>query len=171
MTGNDRGQIQYDFAVGVSILVMTIVVAFTFVPGLFGGVTEGRVQGDKIAADRVAAWLAEDGLGEPGTPGEIDADCTVALFDPARTDCGFDQSSASANVEDEFAILERNVDVSIRQSETQVYWQASGSGLNTAGNGMALAGSGESGGTATVSVATRPVSIDGYHATVRVRVW
>lgn len=165
MTGDDRGQIQYDFAVGVSILVMTIVVAFTFVPGLFGGVTEGRVQGDQIAADRVAASLAEDKLEDPGDPGTLDPDCVRALFDSSNTACGLDGSSVSDNL----AVDDRNVLVSVRQGGSVVCWD--GSGFTSAPCPDELASAGEPGGSSTVSTASRPVSVDGHPAAIFVRVW
>lgn len=168
MTGDDRGQIQYDFAVGVSILVMTIVVAFTFVPGLFGGVTEGRVQGDQIAADRVAASLVEDKLEDPGNPGTLDPDCVRALFDSSNTACGLDGSSVSDNL----VVDDRNVLVSVIREGNVVCWDSSsGSFTSSSGCSPKLASAGEPGGSSTVSTASRPVSIDGYRATVRVRVW
>lgn len=178
MTRDDRGQIQFDFAVGVSIFVMSIVVAFTFVPGLIGGVTEGRQQGDQVGADRVAAWLAEDGLGDPSRPGEADTRCVRSLFDDAYAACGFDR----ADVDDNVFVTDRNVVVSIRNGSSQVCWDDAEAKFVEEGDTgpsdcradaghTVLAAQGEPAGGSSVARATRPINMDGYQATVVVRVW
>lgn len=175
MLWGERGQTNLDFAFGVSILVLTIVVALGFVPGMFDSIDRGTAQADEVAADRVASQLVEADLGHPSRPGRIDADCTVALFDGSG--CGFSGSSVADNVgvEDDF------VNVSVYRDGTIQCWDpdgGSGAGAfvdkSTGGCGagqVKLAGDGVPGGSSNVGVARRPVRIDGYDATVVVRVW
>lgn len=174
MTRTERAQIQFDFAVGVSIFVMAIVVAFTFVPGLIGGVTEGRQQGDQVAADRVAAWLAEDGFRNTSRSGEVDPRCVRAFFDPSLAGCGHEKTSAADNA----FITDRNLNVTVINESTQVCWyddppdsrfvKADETGVSC---DHRLVTAGEPAGGGSVARATRPINMDGYQATVVVRVW
>ncbi|WP_226023372.1 DUF7287 family protein [Halomicrobium salinisoli] len=98
-TGNaDRGQTNLDFVIGVSIFVVAVVVAVTFVPDLVGGVA-GTGQTDGVLADRVASDLANDRLGDPARPGQLRLDCTLALFSSSITVCGLDGGDLAANLE------------------------------------------------------------------------
>lgn len=174
---DDRGQVEFDFAVGVSVLVVTILVAFTFVPGLFGGATEGRIHADQVAADRVANWLASDELGDATGTGSVDADCAVAFFDGTAA-CGFNAGS----VTDRVPVEDRHVHVALRRDSHQLCWEETDDRLinetadpvtdcaGTAGYTELAGGATPDGGTVS-AVARRPVSVDGYRASVVVRVW
>lgn len=165
---NDRGQIQFDFAIGVSIFVVVILVAFTLVPGLFSGVTEGRAQGDQVAADRVSSWLVEEGFEDPSRPGTYDSNCVLGFFQSSTPACGHDGSS----VEDNVPVDDRNVQVSLVKGSNVVCWDSTSTDFEaTSSCSPKLVGDGEPGEAQTVATATRPVSIDGFDATVVVRVW
>lgn len=175
MLWGERGQTNLDFAFGVSILVLTIVVALGFVPGMFDSIDRGTAQADEVAADRVASQLVEADLGHPGRPNRIDTDCTVALFDGGG--CDFSGSSVAdrVGVEDDF------VNVSVyRDGAIQCWDPDGGSGAGTFvdrddsacdSSAVPLTGDGVPGGSSNVGVSRRPVRIDGYDATVVVRVW
>jgi len=116
--GGDRGQINFDFAVGVSILVVTIIIAFSFIPGIFGGITEGRAQSDKVVADRISEWIVTEGLADPHNPGELDLHCTNSFFSPAAAldHCGFSSNEIDDNLELDYdrsvyVTLERGGDI------------------------------------------------------------
>lgn len=87
----DRGQTNLDFVIGVSIFVVAVIVAVTFVPDLVGGVA-GSGQSDGVLADRVASDLANDQLGNASRPGQLRLDCTVSLFSSSMGYCGLGDS-------------------------------------------------------------------------------
>ncbi len=95
--GADRGQTNLDFVIGVSIFVVAVIVAITFVPDLVGGVA-GTGQSDGVLADRVASDLANDRLGHPARAGQLRLDCTVSLFSGSMGYCGLDDG-VSNNVD------------------------------------------------------------------------
>lgn len=171
----DRGQINFDFAVGVSVLVITIVVAMSFVPGLLAGPTVGRAQADQVAADRTAAWLAEDGL-TTGPGNGADADCTAAFFDSDTANPDGCRDFSGDSVSDRVQVEDRFVNVSIRRGDRLVCWSTSAGEFGTADSpggctGMALSGGANPVGADDVAVARQPVDIDGYQATIVVRTW
>jgi len=172
----DRAQINFDFAVGVSLLAISMIVALTMVPSLFGGVTEGRIQGDQVAADRIAANLVEGDLGDAARPNELDADCTVALFDVSVSHCGFD-ATGSEPLRENVGVTDRNVNVTIVRDDDVQCWQDDGEGglsgedpacdpgeLRLSGGGNAESGN-------ELASATRAATLEGKQVTVLVRVW
>lgn len=76
-----RGQTTLDFAIGVSIFLLSVAFVLTFVPGMVQPFT-ANPQEEMSVADRVATQLVQEMLA--GTdPYVLDTDCTVEFF---RTD-------------------------------------------------------------------------------------
>lgn len=93
---NDRAQTTMDFVVGVSVFLLVVVFVVAFVPGIF----EPFASSDRTqTSDRLAATLTGDALGDPATPGALNATCTWSFFRQVQTgtdtgvDCGFDAST------------------------------------------------------------------------------
>ncbi|MDS0298483.1 hypothetical protein NDI76_06995 [Halogeometricum sp. S1BR25-6] len=93
---DDRGQTTIDFVVGISIFLLVVAFVVLFVPGIFDPFDgTSRTQ----AADRFAATLASDALGDPATPATLNATCTGAFFEQMQTNadataaCGFDATA------------------------------------------------------------------------------
>ena len=93
---DDRGQTTIDFVVGISIFLLVVAFVVLFVPGIFDPFDgTSRTQ----AADRFAATLASDALGDPATPAALNATCTRAFFEQMQTNadttaaCNFDATA------------------------------------------------------------------------------
>lgn len=81
MTGaSGRGQTTLDYTVGVTIFLLVLSTVFLFIPGTLQPFMKGG-QEDIVAVNRVADSLAEDLLGDPGTPYLLDRECTVEFFE------------------------------------------------------------------------------------------
>lgn len=81
MKGTDRGQTNLDFALGVSVFLLTIVFVFSFVPGMLEPFTASTQQ-ETAASDRIADQLAQEMLvSDPGEPYRLDRECTVIFFE------------------------------------------------------------------------------------------
>lgn len=174
---HERGQTNLDFAIGVSILLVTVIAAVTFIPGLFSAVDEGRADADEVAAHRLASSLVEGQLGHPGSPNRIDADCTVDALVPGSgptNGSGCDVGGGYAPLTDR-----RYYNITLRNEDGVACWDENGG--NASGGWFDTAGSSDcneqltTGNTTTsssdVAVARRPVIVDGYDATMIVRVW
>ncbi|MGB9963528.1 DUF7287 family protein [Halobacterium hubeiense] len=74
-----RAQTTMDFAVGVSVFLVTVAFAFAFVPGIITPFADPDV-GDPVSVNRVADDLATDRLASPDRPYALDADRTAAFF-------------------------------------------------------------------------------------------
>jgi len=76
----DRGQTTLDFAIGVSVFLLAVSFIVLFVPTMFDPFSLGDGAGP-VVAERSTTHLA-DGLlvADPGTPGTLDAGCTIAFF-------------------------------------------------------------------------------------------
>lgn len=85
-----RGQTTIDFAVGVSIFLLTVAFVLTTVPGMLEPFAHD--QDDPLVADRVVSQLSEGYLGDPDTPTRLNETCTFAFFEASGTACGFDAS-------------------------------------------------------------------------------
>lgn len=91
-----RGQTTVDFAVGMGIFLLVTAFVVTFVPDIFAPFQGSSAVG---TADRVAASLATNALGVPGTPHVLDATCTAGFFSGLRggteapTTCRFDTTA------------------------------------------------------------------------------
>ena len=80
----DRGQTTLDFALGVSVFLLTAIFVLTFVPGMLEPFEEST-QEEISAADRIATQLVEETLASPDRPHVLDRECTVIFFE-SRTD-------------------------------------------------------------------------------------
>lgn len=98
--GRARGQTTLDFTIGVTIFLIVLAGVFVFVPGTLQPFEEGG-QENLVTVNRVADGLAEQSLTEPTTPYILDADCTVAFFDPATgpsAECDYSGGNLSERV-------------------------------------------------------------------------
>jgi hypothetical protein len=98
-TTDDRGQTTLDFAVGVSIFLLTAIFVLTFVPGMLEPF-EQSTQEEIAAADRIATDLVEGTLASPDNPHVLDRECTVIFFE-SREDgldtAGDDEANINGN--------------------------------------------------------------------------
>jgi hypothetical protein len=98
-TNDDRGQTTLDFAVGVSVFLLTAIFVLTFVPGMLEPFEEST-QEEISAADRIATELVEETLASPDRPNLLDRECTVIFFE-SRED-GYDPGGDdSLNLDDD----------------------------------------------------------------------
>ena len=81
----DRGQTTLDFAVGITVFLITTAFVFTFIPGMLDPFT-GGLEEETVAANRVADSLVLGTLGDPDEPYVLDRECTIAFFDPENND-------------------------------------------------------------------------------------
>ncbi|PSQ10682.1 hypothetical protein BRC93_08575 [Halobacteriales archaeon QS_5_70_15] len=92
-TADERGQTTLDFALGVSVFLLTAIFVLTFVPGMLEPFEEST-QEELSAADRIATDLIEETLASPDRPHLLDRECTVIFFE-SRED-GFDPGGDDA---------------------------------------------------------------------------
>lgn len=191
----DRGQTNLDFVIGVSIFIVAVIVAVTFVPDLVGGVA-GSGQSDGVLADRVASDLANDELGHPAAAGRLQLDCTVSLFSDSSDHefCGLDGSGLADNLEQASSVnvslvygeqacrtgsgivpaggscsgdlLDRNVRACYDGDTGQIVREG-----NCDGSDVLLLGGPQHGGNADTSIARRSVRLNGQRLTLEVRTW
>lgn len=89
MTGDRRGQTTLDFALGVTVFLLTVAFVFSFTPGMLEPFTASTQQ-ETAASDRLADQLAQEMLvADPGEPYRLDRECTVIFFE-SRTDSSED---------------------------------------------------------------------------------
>lgn len=74
-----RGQTTLDFAVGVSVFLVTAAFAFAFVPGVIAPFADPGTA-DPVTANRLADDLATDRLTAAGDEYALDADRTAGFF-------------------------------------------------------------------------------------------
>lgn len=74
-----RAQTTLDFAVGISVFIIAVSFAVTFVPGMLDPFTTGN-QEETVTADRVATQLATVGIAEPDDPYVLHIFCTEEFF-------------------------------------------------------------------------------------------
>lgn len=85
MSGTDRGQTTFDFAVGITLFLLVVAFAFISVPGFIAPYQGGEAS-ETLLADRAASQLATDELAAPGERYALDPDRIDAFFgaaDPA----------------------------------------------------------------------------------------
>lgn len=88
----DRAQTTLDFAIGMSVFLLTVAFAFTFVPSMTAPFVDGS-QPDTATADRVASHLAEGQLADPDDPYVLNETCTQKFFEnnTAPDHCAFEE--------------------------------------------------------------------------------
>ncbi|WP_135819972.1 DUF7287 family protein [Halostella litorea] len=75
-----RGQTTQDFAVGISIFLLTTAFLFAFIPTIFTPFDSDTGGSDESRADRIAATVVED-FSVDGKPGTLDPVATRSFFD------------------------------------------------------------------------------------------
>ncbi|MFC6724261.1 hypothetical protein ACFQE1_07715 [Halobium palmae] len=84
-TTDDRGQTTQDFAVGVSIFVLVVAFALTFLPTTVTPFDDRANAPSSAQADRVATGVLGD-LSYDGTSNGLDTEATVEFFDDEDAD-------------------------------------------------------------------------------------
>lgn len=145
-----RAQTTMDFAAGISIFLVTVAFAFTFLPGVVTPFTDTDV-GEPVTANRVADHLATDRLGSPNTPYVLDDDRTAAFF------------ADDAALGDRLALQPyQSVNVTIDSDDGDPV---------TVGEGTTAAAGSRVPASADTTVAWRTVTLDGERVQLIVRVW
>jgi hypothetical protein len=81
----DRGQTTLDFAVGISLFLISVAVVVSFAPNLVEPFSDGGTA-DTVVANRAASQLVQGTLADPSQPYVLDKACTVAFFAPENSD-------------------------------------------------------------------------------------
>jgi len=180
-----RAQTTLDFAIGMSIFLITV----AFVLSFSTGITEPFADTDQahtVTADRVADALAGGMLGDHEEPSVLDDECTTAFFGgPDPGDCNFDPGNAlkvRVGLEGRPSGTEPELNVTVRGNLTNdadgadvLCWDDGDQVVVEADNADCddryTAGPTPPTDTGSVVVARRMVSINGIDATVLVRVW
>lgn len=154
----ERGQLGFDFLVGMSVFLISLGFVLGFVPGMFDPFV-GGTSGDMIIADRSAAHLSDNALVDSTTdPGVLNTTCTVAFFnDSIPSTCRVDTAELPAALG-----VHRSVSVNATiQNE----------GTVRSIDGVALESGPVPSDLGSVSVAQRVVFLDGESSRLYVRVW
>lgn len=97
-TGDSRGQLGFDFLVGMSIFLITVAFVIGFIPGMFDPFA-AETGADMIIADRSAAHITGNVLVEsPAEPSVLNTTCTVIFFNEdysIPSGCRFDTQDLS----------------------------------------------------------------------------
>jgi hypothetical protein len=185
-----RGQTTLDFAIGISVFLITAMFVFAFVPGVLQPFTQGA-QEETVVADRVASQLAKGSLAKSEVPYVLAADCTTEFF---RTDttglpvpddrCRFNQdtdlSNSDVGLPDRIGLTDRqrvNVTISgdVGNGEEHLCLDTSNGEVVGKSSGncdvrFAIGDAPPEGSTSVIS-SRRAVAVDGYDATLIVKVW
>lgn len=167
-----RGQTPLDFAVGMSVFLITVTFVFSFVPGMLGPFQSGP-QEATVVADRVASQLVGTTLTDGGSQYILDTGCTLAFFNDSLDDtgCGFDTDTAIA---DRMG-TDQNLNVTVQHDfdddlESELAcWD--GDVLTDCSDGWELAAGPSPDGGDSVIVARRIAAFDSLDVEVFVRVW
>jgi hypothetical protein len=167
MIGSRRGQTTLDFAVGMSVFLLTVVFVVSYAPTLFDPFAGGT--GTKlVVADRVATTLSGDLLvGSTAEPGILSAVCVAEFFGESidgatcSTNADFDDFDGTLSLDD------RNADVTVHELGDPISSPASPGWAD----GANLTRSNSASIPSDVAVATRTVSIENEQYRLTVRVW
>jgi hypothetical protein len=159
----DRGQTTIDYAVGISVFLLTVAFIFAFLPSMFEPFTSES--GDLLVlADRSADRLAADLLVENLTdPNVLNATCTVGFFNataPDPTGCRYNQNASD---------IRGALSVNRTGAEFNITVRDAGA-LRTVDETDLAAGD-DPPSTGDVTVATRKVLLDGNQSDLVVKVW
>lgn len=190
-----RGQTTLDFAVGISVFLLTLASVLSFVPGMLQPFGDHAPE-DTAFGTRMADQLSGSVLAEPGESPILDVGCTLEFFRAIPTGshaCSFDQSVAVPDQHD--PALGDRLGVSARHRlAVTVEGDADGDGTADtlcwdeatdrpveASDGdcepadgdvqLAIATSEPPTGTGSVVVTRRVVVLTGQDATLEVRAW
>jgi hypothetical protein len=177
-----RGQTTLDFAVGVSVLLLTLATVFLFVPGALGVFTEGG-QENIGSANRIATSLSEGQLGDPTRPHVLNTTCTVEFFaDSSPAHCrhsggtlservGLNRFlSANVTMQSNLSSDSDGSDVLCRDSDNSTFVERDVSACDPGEVELRIGPSPPSGSATTVT-ARRIVDVDDTDATMLVVVW
>jgi len=176
----ERGQTTLDFALGMSIFLLSLVFVVAFVPGMLEPFS-GGAQSETPAVNRVADDLTQRTLSNASAPYVLDETCTVELFTAGvPAECRYDGTTLS----DRVGVLERSpVNVTIRGdlddsgADSVLCWDTSVVGGQLAergasGCGPLLSGGSNPAGSGGRTVSARRVALlDGRDVTVEVVMW
>lgn len=190
-----RGQTTIDFAIGMSVFLITLAFVLSFSTGLTDPFADTG-QAHTITADRVAESLAGGMLGPREQPHLLDDTCTTDFFDPSDENTDNDGSySLSSNCNFKDVPLKPRIGLQGRPAGTEPEVNITLSGNATGPDGTDLLcwdgtndavvevddnecggvryaiGSTPPKGSGSVVVARRVVTINGVQATLQVRVW
>lgn len=174
--GTLRGQTTLDFAVGMSIFLLTLAFVFTFVPGMLAPFDD-TTQAETVAANRVAENLTTGTLGDPDAPYVLDRQCVVEFFNSSTADCNFNGGTTAERV----GVVDwQPVNVTIRRDQDgdgvsnvlcfdgSDFVERSGCGP---GDVVLSGGSNPAGSSGKTVSAKRVALLDGHDVTVEVVMW
>lgn len=156
---DSRGQLGFDFLVGMSIFLITVAFVVGFVPGMFDPFA-AETGADMIIADRSAAHITGNVLVEsPAEPAVLNTTCTAIFFsdDSIPAGCRFESQELPVALGIDDAV---SVNVTIEDGGT----------IRTIDGESLKAGRAPTE-LNDVSVAQRVVYVDGESSRLFVRVW
>jgi hypothetical protein len=157
-----RAQTTIDFAIGISLFLVVVAFVVAFVPTIFTPFESTESPG---TADRIATSLGTDRLGDPAEPYVLNGTCTDAFFEQLEsgTDApgGCLYNTSADTTAALFGLSERDVNVTIRRPDGTIADRPGGK----------LAAGPTPPETASVSAATRVVSLSGESRRLLVRTW
>jgi hypothetical protein len=83
MVPDRRAQTSIDFAIGIAIFLVTLTTVVAFMPTMTQPFT--TAQNDPLMADRLAAQVVDDQLGDPASPSVLNTTCTMYFFNGSDT--------------------------------------------------------------------------------------
>ena len=166
-SGSGRGQTTLDFAVGMSVFLLTVIFVISFAPTMFDPFAGGS--GTKlIVADRAATTLSGDLLvASTAEPGTLSAGCVAGFFDSDQSRVENECTATIEAVDD----LDRTLALDGRNANVTVHSLADSASKPATVSGVKLTEATGSSVPSDVAVATRTVSIDGEQYRLTVRVW
>ena len=164
MNDNERGQTTLDFAVGMSVFLLTVVFVIAYAPTMFDPFAGGS--GAKlVVADHAATTLSSDLLvASTAEPGILSAGCVVTFF-------GEEPPGASCPTEAEFESLDTALSLDGRNADVTIHELNEPASEPVEVNGTKLTRSNSASVPSDIAVATRTVSVDGQQYRLTVRVW
>lgn len=176
--GSERGQSTLDFAIGMSIFLLTLVAVLAFASATMQPFT-GQSQANIGLADRVADDLAERSLGDPARPHLLNATCTAEFFDDnSPSHCRHSGSNLTSRVgvkPRHHVNVTMTANVTGDADEETLCWDGGDGEVVRRGSGDCdvpfLVGSTPPKTSGNTVTARRVVTIDGVDATLRVEVW
>ncbi len=108
--GRDRAQTTLDFAVGMSIFLLTVAFVFTFAPNIAEPFSDSGTE-NTVVADRAASQLVAGTLADPDRPYVLDKACTIAFFAPENLD-GDPDNDADLNSSNDDQLTRDRFDIS-----------------------------------------------------------
>ncbi len=164
--GSMRAQTTLDFAVGMSVFLLTVIFVISFAPTMFDPFAGGS--GTKlIVADRAATTLSGDLFAvSTAESGILSVGCVAEFFDEDVDGASCDSSAEFSDFDGSLSLDGRSAEVTVHELGSPASEPAS---PEWATDGLTRSNSGSV--PSDVAVATRTVSIDGESYRLTVRVW